>query len=271
MLLVTHQLQYLPKANNVIVMKDGRAVICSTFTDVENCKSDNVKQALTLTRQQSIEREQQLKEEEEAELRPSRKLTIDEEIKEAAEEETKEKAGKLMTEEEREKGAVALRVYLAYAKACGAAYVVLALILAVVAQGGIVSADWWLSIWSTDRPSGNETADHDVNYYLIGYTSLSIAAVTLTFFKAISIALCCLRGARLLHVTMLRRIIQAPMRFFDTTPVGRVLNRMSSDTAAIDSNLPSKVQILFCLCKTSLIMSNGNVNGPFFCCCSLQN
>lgn len=58
--LVTHQLQYLPKADNVIVMKDGRAVICSTFREVENAKSDNVKNALTITRQQSIEREQQV-------------------------------------------------------------------------------------------------------------------------------------------------------------------------------------------------------------------
>ena len=105
--------------------------------------------------------------------------------------------------------------------------------------GGIVGADWWLSIWSSDRPRGNTSADHDVDYYLVGYTSLSIAAVVLTFFK--SIAICCLRGAKLLHVRMLRRVIQAPMRFFDTTPIGRVLNRMSSDTAAIDSNLPCKL------------------------------
>ena len=107
--------------------------------------------------------------------------------------------------------------------------------------GGIVGADWWLSIWSSDRPRGNTSADHDVDYYLVGYTSLSIAAVVLTFFKSISIAICCLRGAKLLHIRMLRRVIQAPMRFFDTTPIGRVLNRMSSDTAAIDSNLPCKL------------------------------
>jgi ABC-type multidrug transport system fused ATPase/permease subunit len=103
-----------------------------------------------------------------------------------------------------------------------------------------VGADWWLSIWSSDRPIGNKSADHDVDYYLVGYTGLSIAAVVLTFFKSICIALCCLRGAKLLHIRMLRRVIEAPMRFFDTTPIGRVLNRMSSDTSAIDSNLPSK-------------------------------
>ena len=105
--------------------------------------------------------------------------------------------------------------------------------------GGIVGADWWLSIWSSDKSDGNTTADHDVDYYLVGYTGLSMAAIILAFFKSISIALCCLRGAKFLHVRMLRRIVRAPMRFFDTTPIGRVLNRMSSDTTAIDSNLPS--------------------------------
>ena len=240
--LVTHQLQYLPKADNVIVMKDGRAVICSTYNDVESAKSDNVKRALTITRQQSIEREHQHEEEEETEVVLERRHTVEEEIKEAGEDEEENEKGKLMTKEEREKGAVALKVYLSYARACGYLYVIVALVLAVVAQGGIVGADWWLSIWSSDRPSGNTSAKHDVDYYLVGYTSLSITAVVLTFFKSISIALCCLRGAKLLHIRMLKRVIQAPMRFFDTTPIGRVLNRMSSDTSAIDSNLPMVTQ-----------------------------
>ncbi len=40
-----------------------------------------------------------------------------------------------MTKEEREKGAVALRVYLSYANACGGFFVTIALFLAVIAQG----------------------------------------------------------------------------------------------------------------------------------------
>lgn len=182
----------------------------------------------------------QHEEDDETEVVQEHRHTVEEEIQEAGEEDEEDEKGKLMTKEEREKGAVALRVYLSYGKACGYLYVIISLVLAFVAQGGIVGADWWLSIWSSDSPRGNETADHDVNYYLVGYTSLSVAAVVLTFLKSISIALCCLRGAKLLHIRMLRRIIRAPMRFFDTTPIGRILNRMSSDTAAIDSNLPSK-------------------------------
>ena len=61
--------------------------------------------------------------------------TVEEEIKEAEEEDNLNEKGKLITKEEREKGAVALGVYLSYAKACGYLYVLISLVLAVVAQG----------------------------------------------------------------------------------------------------------------------------------------
>jgi hypothetical protein len=60
---------------------------------------------------------------------------VEEEIKEAGEDDEEDEKGKLMTKEEREKGAVALRVYLSYAKACGYLFAVIALVLAVAAQG----------------------------------------------------------------------------------------------------------------------------------------
>lgn len=60
-----------------------------------------------------------------------------EEIEEAGDEDddVTNKKGKLITKEEREKGAVAARVYLSYAEACGSICVLVALFLAVAAQG----------------------------------------------------------------------------------------------------------------------------------------
>ena len=36
-----------------------------------------------------------------------------------------------------------------------------------------------------------------------------------------------LNAASVLHGTMLSRILRSPMAFFDTTPLGRILNRFS--------------------------------------------
>ena len=46
------------------------------------------------------------------------------------------------------------------------------------------------------------------------------------------------RSARLLHNQMLESVIRLPQCFFDTTPLGRVLNRFSKDQYTVDEVLP---------------------------------
>jgi ABC-type multidrug transport system fused ATPase/permease subunit len=43
-----------------------------------------------------------------------------------------------------------------------------------------------------------------------------------------------LNAASKLHGTMLERILRSPMSFFDTTPLGRILNRFSKDIDIVD-------------------------------------
>jgi ATP-binding cassette subfamily C (CFTR/MRP) protein 1 len=47
------------------------------------------------------------------------------------------------------------------------------------------------------------------------------------------------RAARKLHWMMLIGILHVPMSFFDTTPIGRIINRFVKDVDAVDSVLPS--------------------------------
>jgi ATP-binding cassette subfamily C (CFTR/MRP) protein 2 len=49
------------------------------------------------------------------------------------------------------------------------------------------------------------------------------------------------RASALMHKSMLTNILRAPMSFFDTTPIGRIVNRFSRDIETVDNNLPQIV------------------------------
>ena len=55
---------------------------------------------------------------------------------------------------------------------------------------------------------------------------------------SLAIALGSVCASRILHHDMVDRILHAPMMFFDTTPLGRVINRLSRDMDTVDFNVP---------------------------------
>lgn len=56
---------------------------------------------------------------------------------------------------------------------------------------------------------------------------------------AAAFALGALRAARNLHNGLLSNTVRLPMSFFDTTPLGRIMNRFSKDTDVVDALLPA--------------------------------
>lgn len=51
-----------------------------------------------------------------------------------------------------------------------------------------------------------------------------------------------LQASRSLFETLLQRLVRAPPRFFDTTPVGRILNRFTTDINAVDGAVLSSAR-----------------------------
>lgn len=68
----------------------------------------------------------------------------------------------------------------------------------------------------------------EINYFL----GISLIAGNFVF------ALGCIYAAKKLHLYLLESCLHWPMSLFDTSPVGRILNRFSSDVNVVDNNLP---------------------------------
>ena len=84
------------------------------------------------------------------------------------------------------------------------------------------------------------------------YGGLVCGALVLPFARAAIFLNVLLTSSRRLHDAMMLAVLKAPVRFFDTNPVGRVLNRFSRDIGIMDDLLPDvfldTLQIvLFCL------------------------
>lgn len=77
--------------------------------------------------------------------------------------------------------------------------------------------------------------------------------------SALALAEGSLHSSTFLHNEILQSGLRAPMQFFDSTPIGRILNRFSKDVDVVDSQLPrslhswiacalSVVSTLFVIC-----------------------
>ncbi len=73
------------------------------------------------------------------------------------------------------------------------------------------------------------------------------------------------RSARRLHLELLARLLRAPSRFFDSTPIGRLLNRFSKDMEVIDVTLPQMIKwFLLCLFDVVSIVFVISFSMPLF-------
>lgn len=82
-------------------------------------------------------------------------------------------------------------------------------------------------------------------FYLSIYAAFGLTVIFTGLCEDLITLLGGLWGARKLHNQMLDAILYSPLRFFDTTPIGRVLNRFSSDLSTIDNYTMYNFQIVF--------------------------
>lgn len=148
--------------------------------------------------------------------------------------------GRLIEEEERSGGNVSRYVFEAYYYAVGGFPVVFAIfLLQLLWQALQISSDFWLSSWSNDTKLREDaTTNAHIAYRLGVYAGLGLLAALMVFGRAIIVTFCGLHAAKTLFERMTYSLMHAPMRFFDTNPIGRVLTRYGGDVVAVDVQIP---------------------------------
>ncbi|CAI7863258.1 unnamed protein product [Closterium sp. NIES-53] len=143
----------------------------------------------------------------------------------------------LVQTEDKAQGVVSAAVVWRYVRAMGGSGVLAVLIsLYVLVEAARVLASVWISVWTGSVSQGEGDA-HGSLYFVAGYSLISLGQVLLTFTNQYFLVFSSQRAARRLHDAMLAAILRAPMSFFHTNPVGRLINRFTKDTADIDKNL----------------------------------
>ena len=79
--------------------------------------------------------------------------------------------------------------------------------------------------------------------YLGVYAGLGVSQAVFVLIGALSLALAGIFASRKLHTKLLSNVLRSPMSFFDTTPLGRVLNRFSKDIYVIDEVVPRSISM----------------------------
>ncbi|XP_046995474.1 ATP-binding cassette sub-family C member Sur [Schistocerca americana] len=181
--------------------------------------------------------------------------------------ETAENSGRLASDEEREYGKIPKKLYIEYLKACGILVGGTYLILTFSWQGLRIYTDYWLSEWSeqADAAVDNFENQASIAHYFQIYAGLSILSIVLSLSSNAIGQLSGSRARRILHEAMLFNILKCPLKFFETTPVGRIINRFSTDTNVIDKKIAISIQRLvqFLLLCVSAIFVNAIVT-PWF-------
>ncbi|XP_030806740.1 LOW QUALITY PROTEIN: canalicular multispecific organic anion transporter 1 [Camarhynchus parvulus] len=271
-ILVTHSISFLPQVDNIVVLAAGAVSEHGSYSTllankgafsqflnlygnqeedvseentaagdeeeadeaVDPCMEERTEDVVTMTlmREASIHRRK---------LSRSLSKRSTSSQKKAQEEPPKKLKGQQLIEKEAvETGRVKFSMYLRYLRAVGWCFTFWIVMGYVGQYVAYVGSNLWLSDWTDDsvryQNQSYPTQLRDLRIGVFGALGLSQAVFLL--FATMLTARGAMQASRVMHQQLLSNILRAPMSFFDTTPVGRIINRFAKDIFTVDETIP---------------------------------
>ncbi|KAF8014473.1 hypothetical protein BT93_H0322 [Corymbia citriodora subsp. variegata] len=233
-LLVTHQVDFLPAFNSILLMSSGQIVStgtydqlmasCQEFQDLVNAHNTTSGSGNQVGITSS-----------------GRPGYLKEEIQNIYTEEQLEASlrSQLIKQEEKEIGDSGLKPYLQYLKhSKGFLFFTLAVISHIIFIVGLFVQTYWLA------SEVNTTSVSAIELNSV-YTGISIVIALFLLFRSYFIVYLGCGASNSIFSVLLNSLIRAPMSFYDSTPLGRILSRVSSDLSIVDINVAFKLTLAF--------------------------
>eukprot|EP00095_Tigriopus_kingsejongensis_P006313 snap_masked-scaffold61_size441589-processed-gene-3.13 protein:Tk06313 transcript:snap_masked-scaffold61_size441589-processed-gene-3.13-mRNA-1 annotation:"abc transporter" len=161
-------------------------------------------------------------------------------------------AGRLVEDEEAMIGKVNWKVYLSYLKDLGNIISTISFLLYLVGQGLESGSSYWLAFWADANDVNPARANDNTPFYLGIYSGIGLLQIVIMIIREIVLFISCADASFIIHDKLLSRVVRSPMSFFDTNPIGRIVNRFSSDIGTVDDAIPFQIS-LFLECFSSIV------------------
>ncbi|RDB25946.1 Multidrug resistance-associated protein 1 [Hypsizygus marmoreus] len=223
-ILVTHALHVLDKTDYIYVMENGVITEQGTYSDL---MKDSTVFASLMEEYGSLDTKK-------GGSKLGTQVNIGQAIVESLDEKAKKEAeAALMQAEERNTGAVSWEVYKKYLRfAGGVVWAPIILGLLIANEGATVGNNLFLGFWTAQSIKGFSQGE-----YMAVYAGFGAAQAVISFILSFAFAYMSLFASLSLFKASLTSVLRSPISFFDTTPIGRILSRLSKDQDVLDTEL----------------------------------
>ncbi|QCE08124.1 ABC transporter C family member 10-like [Vigna unguiculata] len=242
-LLVTHQVDFLPAFDCVLLMSDGEIIEAAPYNHLLSSSQEfqNLVNAHKETAGSDRLVDVTSSQKHSNSSRDIRKTSM-EKHHEAS------KGDQLIKKEEREKGDHGFKPYIQYLNQ-SKGYILFS--LAAVSQltfviGQILQNSWMAA--SVDNPEVSSLK------LIVVYLLIGVISSTFLLIRSLATVALGLQSSKSLFLQLLNSLFRAPMSFYDSTPLGRILTRVSSDLNIVD--LDVAFGFLFAVAATSNCYAN---------------
>ncbi|EAW11105.1 putative ABC bile acid transporter [Aspergillus clavatus NRRL 1] len=133
------------------------------------------------------------------------------------------------------------RLFLQYVNVSGSRRRWLLLVLGYLAYTLLsLSRNWWLRVWSqqdTTTSGAGSGAEGSLSFYLSLYIAIAACEWIVGSLRTCLVFMATLKASDTLFRNCLMAVLQAPLLWLDTVPLGQVLNRFTADFNVLDSRL----------------------------------